>query len=169
MQEEVNDKTIYLSVRATKMTAELLKKLMQKFLEEQNKKKQQSKAATQKKKDAPTRGKQSLKDLMSDQKAEIKNIQITDGNIKSFNRVARKYGIDYSLKKDVSLDPPRYMVFFKAKDIDVMTAAFREYAGIALQKSKKPSVRKKLALAKERVAKHRERTKQHQKERGPER
>jgi len=69
--------------------------------------------------------------------------------------VARKYGIDYSLKKEVGADPPKFLVFFKAKDVDVMTAAFREYAGVELKKkqSKKPSVRKKLQKSVERKAK----------------
>ncbi len=48
--------------------------------------------------------------------------------------MARKYGIDYSLKKEVGADPPKFLVFFKAKDVDVMTAAFREYAGVELKK-----------------------------------
>ena len=92
-------------------------------------------------------------------------------NIKDFDRVARKYGIDYSLKKDVGADPPKYLVFFKAKDVDVMTAAFREYAGVELKKKqvKKPSVRKKLQKSVERKAKHRQRVKQRQKSRGQER
>ena len=85
--------------------------------------------------------------------------------------MARKYGIDYSLKKDISVDPPKYLVFFKAKDVDVMTAAFREYAGVELKKkqTKKPSVRKKLQKAVQRKAKHRQRVKQRQKDRGHER
>nr|WP_322101279.1 PcfB family protein [Sporofaciens musculi] len=66
------------------------------------------------------------------------------------------------------MSPPRYFVFFKAKDVDVMTAAFKEYTGKSLNKSKKPSVRRKLELVKERVAKHREREKTKQKERRPE-
>ena len=67
--------------------------------------------------------------------------------------MARKYGIDYSLKKEVGADPPKFLVFFKAKDVDVMTAAFREYAGVELKKkqSKKPSVRKKLQKSVERT------------------
>ena len=77
-------------------------------------------------------------------------------NIKSFERVAKKYSIDFSLKKDVTADPPRYYVFFKARDADVMTAAFKEYTGKSLNKDKKPSVRKKLqqAITKS-LAKHR--------------
>ena len=61
--------------------------------------------------------------------------------------VARKYSIDYSLKKDKSVDPPKYLVFFRAKDVDVMTAAFKEYTGVALKKSRKVSIRKRLQKA----------------------
>lgn len=175
MQEEIDNKVISLSVRAGKMTADLLKIAMRKFLAEREKgkqKKQAQKAAKEAaEKEKPVvkqKGKQSLKKLM-DQGYELKNIEITDQNIKSFDKVARKYGIDYSLKKDVSVEPPRYLVFFKAKDIDVMTAAFKEYAGVELKKSKKVSVRKKLILAKERVAKHKERQKQKSKDRGQDR
>ena len=81
-------------------------------------------------------GKQTIKQLIA-QGAQLTNIQITDQNIKSFDRVARKYGIDYSLKKDSHVEPPLYLVFFKSKDVDVMTAAFKEYAGVELDQSKK--------------------------------
>lgn len=95
------------------------------------------------------RGKQNLRKLM-DQKMELKNIPITKDNIKSFDRIARKYGVDYSLKKDVaSKGTPKYLVFFKAKDVDVITAAFQEYAGVTLKKKeKRASVHKKLENAK---------------------
>ena len=55
---------------------------------------------------------------MNAQGAQLSNIKITDENIKSFDRVARKYGMDYSLKKEVGADPPKYLVFFKAKDVE---------------------------------------------------
>ena len=97
------------------------------------------------------------------------NIEITDKNIKSFEKIARKYSIDYSLKKDKSEDPPKYLVFFRAKDVDVMTAAFKEYTGVTLKKSRKVSIRKRLQKAIERSAKHREREKVKQKDRGQER
>ena len=48
--------------------------------------------------------------------------------IKDFERVLNKYGVDYAIRKDVSQEPPRFMVFFKAKDADVLTAAFKEYS-----------------------------------------
>lgn len=168
MQDEVNEKTISLCVRGAKMTAELLKAAMRKYLAEMEKKKQQLRQplGASEKKRAPTQkqGKQTLKKLMQ-QGSELTNIQITDNNIKSFDRIARKYGIDYSLKRDSSVNPPRYLVFFKAKDVEVMNSAFKEYAGVSLKKTKKMSIRKKLQIAKERVAKHREREKTKQKNR----
>lgn len=165
MQDEVNEKTISLCVRGVKMTASLLKAAMRKYLADMEKKMKQAISHSEKNRE-PTQkqGKQTLKKLVQ-QGSELTNIEITDNNIKSFDKVARKYGIDYSLKRDSSVNPPRYLVFFKAKDVDVMNAAFKEYAGVSLKKSKKASIRKKLQIAKERVAKHRERDKTKQKDR----
>lgn len=173
MQEEVNEKTIALSVRSAKITAEVLKAALAKLLREMEKsktradQKAQAKMAEKaaEKKDVVKRGKQSLSSMMAEG-SELTNIEITDQNIRSFERVARKYSIDYSLKKDKSVDPPKYLVFFKAKDVDVMTAAFKEYTGVTLQKGKKVSLRKRLQKAIARSAKHREREKTRQKDRG---
>ena len=157
MQDEVNEKTVSLCIRCGKVTANLLKAAMTKSLAKME----------QDKEDKTYRGKQSIDKLMK-QNVELSNIEITDGNIKSFERVAKKYGIDFSLKKDVNADPPRYYVFFKARDADVMTAAFREYTGKSLNKDKKPSVRKKLqqAISKS-LKKHRELEKTKGKEKEP--
>lgn len=155
-------------MKGGRISASLLKAAMKKYLADMEKRKQKSvqhRQAEGKKKEAVTHGKQSLKKLMR-QGSQLTNIEITDKNIKSFDRVARKYSIDYSLKKDSSTDPPRYLVFFKAKDVDVMTKAFQEYAGVSMKKTKKVSIRKKLQIAKERVAKQRERDKTKQKDRG---
>ena len=82
--------------------------------------------------------------------------------------MAKKYNIDFALKKDRSIDPPRYMVFFKARDVDVMNAAFKEYSKKELDKSKKPSLKHKLEKAQEK-SKQMERTKVRQKDRGRDR
>lgn len=50
------------------------------------------------KEDKTYKGKQSLDKLMK-QNVQLSNIEITDGNIKSFEQVAKKYSIDFSLKK----------------------------------------------------------------------
>lgn len=170
MQDEVNEKTVSLCIRCGKVTANLLKAAMKKALtkmEQEKQKLQGQKQPKQDKEDKTYKGKQSMDKLMK-QNVQLSNIEITDGNIKSFERVAKKYSIDFSLKKDVNAYPPRYYVFFKARDADVMTAAFKEYTGQSLNKDKKPSVRKKLqqAISKS-LKKHRELEKTKGKEKEP--
>ena len=170
MQDEVNEKTVSLCIRCGKVTANLLKAAMKKALtkmEQEKQKLQGQKQPKQDKEDKTYKGKQSMDKLMK-QNVQLSNIEITDGNIKSFERVAKKYSIDFSLKKDVNADPPRYYVFFKARDADVMTAAFKEYTGQSLNKDKKPFVRKKLqqAISKS-LKKHRELEKTKGKEKEP--
>lgn len=167
----MNEKTVSLCIRCGKVTANLLKAAMVKALAkmEQEKKQrgQNTKQPQKEKEDKTYKGKQSLDKLMK-QNVQLSNIEITDGNIKSFERVAKKYSIDFSLKKDVTADPPRYYVFFKARDADVMTAAFKEYTGQTLNKDKKLSVRKKLQKAiTQSLAKHRELEKTKGKEKEP--
>ena len=157
-------------IRCGKVTANLLKAAMKKALVKMEQEKQKLKGQKQPKQDKEDKtykGKQSMDKLMK-QNVQLSNIEITDGNIKSFERVAKKYSIDFSLKKDVNADPPRYYVFFKARDADVMTAAFKEYTGQSLNKDKKPSVRKKLqqAISKS-LKKHRELEKTKGKEKEP--
>ena len=153
MQDEVNEKTVSLCIRCGKVTASLLKAAMKKALakmEQEKQKLQGQKQPKQDKEDKTYRGKQSMDKLMK-QNVQLSNIEITDGNIKYVNA-----------------DPPRYYVFFKARDADVMTAAFKEYTGQFLNKDKKPSVRKKLqqAISKS-LKKHRELEKTKGKEKEP--
>ena len=143
MQEEVNEKTISLCIKGGKITAQILKAALIKLLAEMDKKKQRGKGE---KSQCKKTGRQSIKSLQKSG-AQITNIVVTDNNIKSFDRVARKYGIDYSLKKVEQEGKTEYLVFFKAKDVDVMTAAFKEYTSETLKKQKRESVRQKLEVA----------------------
>jgi hypothetical protein len=66
--------------------------------------------------------------------------------------VARKYGVDYALKKDKSGEIPKYLVFFKARDGDALTAAFKEYTAKTERKKERPSVLQTLRRLKEQAA-----------------
>ena len=113
MQEEMERKAVAISIKAGKLTADLLKAALRKALAEMEKSQKNPKIY---------HGKQSVKQLVR-QGAGVSNIEVTDGNIKSFERVARKYGVDFALKKDVSSQPPRYLVFFKSRDADASSSA----------------------------------------------
>ena len=133
MQDEVNEKVVVLSIKGSKLTAEMLQKAMKALLA---KGKQQI--------GKQPHGKQTLRQLMK-QNTGVSNIEITDGNIKAFESTAKKYGIDYALKKDTTEQPPRYLVFFKGRDADVLTAAFKEFSAKKLTQEQRPSIRKALA------------------------
>ena len=58
---------------------------------------------------------------------------------------------DYAVKKDRSCSPPKYLVFFKARDADALTSAFTEYTNREVKKAQRPSVLEKLSKFKELV------------------
>ena len=140
MQEQVNEKTIALYIKTGKLTADTLQKAMKSLLNQMKKQK-----------DKQPHGKQTLKQLMK-QNTGVSNIEITEDNIKAFESTAKKYGIDFALKKDTTENPPRYLVFFKGRDADVLTAAFKEFSAKKLTQDKKPSIRKVLSDFKEKAA-----------------
>ena len=140
MQDEVNEKVVALSIKGSKLTAEMLQKAMKALLAKGKQHISQSPHGKQ----AIPHGKQTLRQLMK-QNAGVSNIEITEGNIKAFESTAKKYGIDYALKKDATETPPRYLVFFKGRDADVLTAAFKEFSARKLTQEQRPSIRKVLA------------------------
>jgi len=80
-----------------------------------------------------------------------------------FDRIARKYGVDYAIKRDRSSDPPKFLIFFKSRDADALNAAFNEYAGKRVKKASRPSVLQRLSHFKELLkgtAVHREKRKE---------
>ena len=148
MQDEVESKTLTLIVSGTKFTGRLFKAAIMKYLahlKEQKMQKQREKGA-----EVKPQGKQTVKQLIG-QDQGVSNIEINDPTIKDFERIARKYGVDYAIKRDRSSDPPRFLVFFKSRDADALTAAFKEYAGEKVKKASRPSVLQRLAHFKELV------------------
>ena len=101
MQDEINEKTIALYIKTGKLTAQTLQKAMKTLL-----------AQMKKQKDKTPQGKQTLKQLMK-QNAGVSNIEITEGNIKAFESTAKKYGIDFALKRTRQKARPATLCFSK--------------------------------------------------------
>ena len=149
MQEDVENRTLTLIVSGTKFTGRLFKAAISKYMAHRREKKLEK----QRSRDSPVtpKGKQTVKQLIG-QNQGVSNIEINDPSIKDFERIARKYGVDYAVKKDRSASPPKYLIFFKARDADALTAAFSEYTQRKVKKadrSERPSVLEKLAQFKE--------------------
>ena len=146
MQEEVENRTLTLAVNGTKFTGRMLKAAIGKYMAHRREVKQQ------KNRDGPVvhHGKQSVKQLVG-QGQGVDSIELTDPSTREFDRIARKYGVDYAIKRDRTSDPPRFLIFFKGRDNDAITAAFQEYAGKKVKKASRPSVLQKLAVFKDMV------------------
>lgn len=146
MQEDIENRTVTLVVSGTKFTARLLKDAITKYMAHRKE------TRLQKSRDAPVtpKGRQSVKQLVG-QGQGVSNIEITDPGIKDFERVARKYGVDFAIKKDRGVTPPKYLVFFKGRDTDALTAAFTEYTAKRVKAQSRPSVLQKLQKFKELV------------------
>lgn len=139
MQEDIENRSVSLAIRTSKLTAQTLKNAISKYLAHRKGKRLHKGQMP----DVIPRGKQTVKQLVG-QNQGVTNIEVTEQNIKSFDRVARKYGVDYAVKKDRSVSPPKYLVFFKARDADALTAALTEYTAKTMRRKERPSVRTKL-------------------------
>ena len=133
LQEEVEQKTFNIVVSTTKLTARTILNAGRTALQQY-----QSKLLADK-----SSGKQSVRMLLR-QNRGVSSVEIDKTNIKGFERYAKKYGIDYAIRKDSSEVPPRYLVFFKAPDAEAFNSAFKEYSASLLNKDKRPSVLAKL-------------------------
>ena len=138
MQEEIENRTVNLEISTTKLTARGIIRLAAKGLA-YIKRKSREAALKNEKPD----GRQTIQQLIG-QNQGVTNIDISQTDLKGFEKYARQYGVDYAITKDKSVFPPKYLVFFKARDADAMTAAFNAYSAEVLAKSKRPSALNRL-------------------------
>ncbi|WP_369283987.1 PcfB family protein [Oscillibacter sp. GMB15532] len=147
MQEEIERRTVALSVNATKLTARALAKILGAVGRKIQKDYQKGQAP---------QGKQSVKKLMN-HGVSTKSLDLS-GDTKLFDRVARKYNVDYAFHQT---GPKKYLLFFKAGQADAITACFGEYSKLVLNRGKsRPSILEQLKSFADR-----ERTKPRQRER----
>ena len=148
MQEELERKAIAISVSASKLTARGLAKILA-ALGRKIQKEHQKGLAPQ--------GKQSVKKLMNHRVAT--NSLDLSGSNRQFDRVTRKYNVDYAFHK---VGPDKYLLFFKTGQADAMTACFSEYSRKVLDKSKsrRVPIREQLKRAADQLAKDKPRQKE---------
>ena len=134
MEEDVTRRTVAISIQATKLTGRVLCKAFQKFLAEMQKQRRAS---------LTPHGRQSVKQLMG-QGVSSNSIQLK-GDARLFDRIARKFNVDYAFHK---VGPKDYLLFFKAGQADAITAAFSEYTKrVMARQNDKPSIRRGLRQA----------------------
>lgn len=138
MQEEIEMRVVTMMFNATKFSGRTLKSGVSQLLR-----------AMHGKLDVP-HGKQSVRQLAR-QNQGMTNIEIDDPDIHAFERIARNYGVDFAVKRAKG-DETKYLVFFKARDADALTAAFQEYTDRRVRQAERPSLMEILNEMKEKVA-----------------
>jgi hypothetical protein len=99
-------------MKTEKITSDVLRSAMQEFLSGKAEKK----------------GRMTYKQLQAKSPSKLDNIEVNDSNIGDFLNTARKYDIDFALKRDSTAKPPTYHVFFSANKTEDIKRAFTEYA-----------------------------------------
>lgn len=159
MQEEVENKSIALTINTAKLTGRVLLAAVRKFLEHQK----STKAKKAVSKDMAPKGKMTVKQL-TEQGQGVSSFDLNDDRLARFDRIARKYGVNYAVKNTGTAEYPQHTIFFRPKDGDALTAVFTEFTRKVVMK--RPSVVKRLRQ----MNAHRQREPQNkQKQRGQER
>lgn len=143
VNEEVADKSIRLAITTTRLTGRALSKGLQAYLRHRKEVKA--------KKAEPKRGKQTVKELIG-QNQGVSSLPVGETGLKDFERIAKKYGVDFAIVKDKTATPTKYTVFFKARDADAIAQVLAEYTAKQVKKQERPSVLKALKKFKELVA-----------------
>ena len=122
MQEEIENKTLTLMINSSKLTARTLATAFTKFLRySRNKVKEHH--------DVKPQGKQTIKELIGQNQGVEKTELADKDEVKTFDRIAKQYGVDYAIKKGTSPEgKKRYILFFKARDRSAIDQAMSEYA-----------------------------------------
>lgn len=128
MQEDIERRTVALSVTATKLTGRVLAKALAAAMRKIQKEHQKAQTP---------QGPQSVKKLMN-HGVSTKSIDLS-GDTKLFDRVARKYNVDYAFHQT---GPKKYLLFFKAGQADAITTCFGEYTKLVMGRAKqsRPSI-----------------------------
>ena len=136
MQEELEQRTVSVTVQAAKLSGRVLKAAIAAALRKM-----------EQERNTPKVGRNTMKRLAG-RDGGTNTIEVS-GRIRSFERYARKHQVRYHIEKEVGADPPRWTVYFKANQADALTAAFKEYTKKDLSRESRPSMLAKLHKFKE--------------------
>ena len=149
MQEQANEKTVGLVCRSAKMSARTFLRLCEKYLRYKRMEARDKKIS---RRYDPARQKINqaqrirVRELVKEGSG-VSSVEIKDEKIRQFERLARRNGVRYAIKKDRSTTPPTYIVFFKAKDGEVIDRTLKEFLKRNISKDDKengPVIKEKI-------------------------
>lgn len=141
MQEEIERRTIAVAMSGSRITGRALAKALEAAL--QKIRQSHQKAQT-------PQGRQSAKKLMNH--GVNTNVIPLDGSTRTFDRVARKWNVDYHFRK---IGPKKYMLLFKAGQADAITQCFAEYTKRIMRKEQRQSIRGRMGRINDAITRQR--------------
>ena len=127
MQEDLEQRTVSVSVQAAKLSGRVLRAAIAAALRKM-----------EQERNIPKVGRNNMKRLAG-RDGGSENIEVT-GRIRSFERYARKHQVRYHIEKNPKTSPPTWTVYFKANQAGALTAAFKEYTQKDLTRDARPSL-----------------------------
>ena len=143
MQEDIEHRSVTLIVNSAKFSGRVLKSAIRAYMGYRKEKHREHKAQKQFKGKAVPRGKMTVKQLAAQNQGMNSFEMQKDDGIRQFERVCRKYGVDYAVKQ-VKGDKPKYIIFFKGRDQDAIKAAFTEFMDQQVKKQNRLPLKKQL-------------------------
>ena len=157
MQEEIENRTVNLVVTTSRLSVRAMMDGIRKFVSQTGIQKNQERSVkaelrAREKAEGP-HGKQTVKQLMQHGNG-LKRIPVQGESLKEFERVLKRYGVDFAIMKEAGAEKPRFLVFFKAKDEEVLNSVLAECTRRQMENpvKRRPSVLKLLEEMKEKVA-----------------
>jgi len=131
MQEDIERRTIAISLTASKLTGRILAWTLAAVVRKVQKEIREGKTP---------QGKQSVKKLMNHD--GTKSSLPLDGETKLFDRIAKEFKVDYAF---YPTGPGKHLLLFKAGQADAITACFSEYSRCVMENAQRqPSIKKEL-------------------------
>ena len=146
INEEITQKECNLASRVADMGIQEIRKAIDKIMADLAQRKNKASPTPGKTPEVKS-GKMTLKELQK-QGAGLSTVELKDPHLRLLNKTLKKHGVDFSAVKD---GKGKYTVFFKGKDADTVTHAFKQYTQKLVKMDKgmgKPSINKALAAAK---------------------
>jgi len=139
LQEQIDRESIAITLKASKLTGQILSKAFLAVVRKIQKEHQKTQTP---------HGRQSVKKLMN-HNVPMNSIPI-DGDKGLFEQVARKWNVDYAFHKT---GPKKYLLLFKSGQADAITAALSEYSNLVMKRArdKRPPIIEQFKKASERV------------------
>jgi hypothetical protein len=144
VQDEINDKSFTLGAQVGEITADELRKAVDRLTSEL--KGDRLNALNPLGKSAePRHGKMTMRELAK-HNAGLSSIELKDPNLRLLNKTMRRNGIDFAPVKD---GKGRYTLFFKGRDADALTHALSQYTRKLTERASRPSIGATLSAMKQ--------------------